>query len=66
MKGSAKPCPGCGQIDTSRPANKVCADCAYLLKQAARMEEQLRSIAFDEVVVCPAHSLRQSKPYGSL
>jgi hypothetical protein len=46
-----KPCPGCGEVHPTRPANKVCRDCESLLKRAAEMEKQLSKIPKDETIV---------------
>lgn len=39
--GSSKPCPGCGEIDSRRPADKVCNTCKAKLKRLDELEERL-------------------------
>jgi hypothetical protein len=50
-KGSSKPCPGCGQVKSWRPASEVCTDCKRLLKRAAWLEEQVSRLGDDEIIV---------------
>lgn len=50
-RGSSKPCPGCGEVKSWRPAKEVCTDCKRLLKRAVWLEEQLSKLDDDEVIV---------------
>lgn len=50
-RGSSKPCPGCGEVDSSRPAKEVCRACKHLLQRAKWLEEELSKLGDDKVVV---------------
>lgn len=50
-RGTKTPCPGCGQVDSTRPASEVCSDCKTLLANAAKWEKQLSKVPKDEVVI---------------
>ncbi|KKK69780.1 hypothetical protein LCGC14_2930600 [marine sediment metagenome] len=51
MRGSSKPCPGCGQVKLGRPAKEVCPDCSYLLARAGELEDILSEKVADKIVV---------------
>lgn len=51
MRGSQKPCPGCGGTKAYRKSDEVCTDCKSLLKRAQWMDEQLSKLGDDEVIV---------------
>lgn len=36
-----KPCPGCGKVSLSRPADQVCHDCKALIKEATEARARL-------------------------
>ena len=39
MSRTTTPCPGCGDVDSGRPANKVCSGCTRLLAEARAVLE---------------------------
>ena len=51
MRGSSKPCPGCGQVKLGRPAKEVCLDCKRLLERAEWLENELVEMAKGKVTV---------------
>lgn len=51
MRGSSKPCPGCGKVKSWRPAKEVCKDCKNLLARAEWMEEKMSELGDDEIIV---------------
>lgn len=40
-----KPCPGCGQVDPYRPADKVCSDCHTKLRRSEKTDKELEAAA---------------------
>lgn len=38
-----KPCPGCGEVDKYRSADKVCSDCHHLIKEALEAREHRKA-----------------------
>lgn len=50
-RGSSKPCPGCGKIESWRPADEVCRECKQALKKIKDWEEQISKIGNDQIVV---------------
>lgn len=51
MRGSSKPCPGCGKVKLGRPAKEVCLHCKRLLERGEWLESVVSKMGDDEITV---------------